>query len=117
VPRARRSVSHPDWYRRSMVDDEYADAEYATATHANECPDLSLLAHRPCWQRRASCRGADTDLWFPTASKTGEAARAICESCPVQSQCLMYALASPELVGIWAGTDERERGRMRRASA
>ena len=49
-----------------MVDDD-ADAEYTTETYAAECPDLSLLAHRPGWQRRASCRGAGTDLWFPTA--------------------------------------------------
>ncbi|MGP8180589.1 MAG: WhiB family transcriptional regulator [Acidimicrobiales bacterium] len=35
----------------------------------------------------------------------------------MRRDCLAYVLASSELVGIWAGTDERERRPMRRASA
>jgi hypothetical protein len=64
----------------SVVDYGYTDDEYA-----DECPDLSLLARRPCWQRQASCRGTDTDLWFPV-SGTSQAAKAVCEACPVRSR-------------------------------
>jgi WhiB family redox-sensing transcriptional regulator len=46
-----------------------------------------------------------------------EAARAVCEACPVRRECLAYALASAELVGVWGGTDAVERCRLRRASA
>jgi WhiB family redox-sensing transcriptional regulator len=95
-----------------------ADDEYATATYSDKCPDLSLLAHRPYWQRRASCRGFGTDLWFPAAGETGEAARAVCEACPVRCPCLEHAIASSKVLqGIWAGTTEQERAQMRRASA
>jgi WhiB family redox-sensing transcriptional regulator len=96
-----------------MVDDD-SDAEYATETYAAECPNLSFLAHRPGWQRRASCRGADTDLWFPV-SGISKAARAVCEACPVRRLCLEYAIASSRVLqGIWAGTTEPERAQMRR---
>jgi WhiB family redox-sensing transcriptional regulator len=96
--------------------DEHADAEYATGTYAAECPDLSLLAHRPCWQRQASCRGAGTDLWFPVAAETVEVARAVCEACPVRRPCLEYAITSSRVLeGIWAGTAEEERAQMRQA--
>ncbi len=54
----------------SMVD-EYLDAEFTDGECAKECPDLSFLAHRPCWQRQASCRGTGTDLWFPTVNEAG----------------------------------------------
>ena len=94
--------------------DEHADAEYATEAYAAECPDLSLLVHRPGWQRWASCRGAGTDLWFPTASTT-KAAKAVCRACPVRRPCLEYAITSSmALEGIWAGTTEEARAQMRR---
>jgi WhiB family redox-sensing transcriptional regulator len=93
--------------------DEYC----AIDTTPGACPDVSILAQRPRWQRRAACRGNGTDRWFPTSREADEAARAVCEPCPVRRECLAYALASPELVGIWAGTGERERRRLRRASA
>jgi WhiB family redox-sensing transcriptional regulator len=80
-----------------------------------DAPDVSLL--RPRWQRRAACRGRGTELWFAPNDEALGAARAACEGCPVRRECLSYALASPELVGIWAGTHERERRRMRRQSA
>jgi WhiB family redox-sensing transcriptional regulator len=78
----------------------------------DEPADVSL----PGWQRRAACRGTGTDLWFATDTEALEGARAVCGACPVRRDCLAYALASHKLVGIWAGTDERERRRMRQAS-
>ena len=88
----------------SVVDYGYTDDEYA-----DECPDLSLLARRPCWQRQASCRGTDTDLWFPV-SGTSQAAKAVCEACPVRRLCLEHVVASSRVLqGIWAGTTEQER--------
>jgi WhiB family redox-sensing transcriptional regulator len=77
---------------------------------------------RSPWRDRAACRGAATDLFFPVgpagamgagADETRRA-RQICASCPVRQQCLAYALASGQQYGIWGGSDEQERRRLRR---
>jgi len=74
-------------------------------------------------ESRAACRGVPTAMFFPTAEyerKTGaesEAtlrAKAICASCPVSGACFQYAVANPELTGIWGGTTTRERVAIRR---
>lgn len=67
----------------------------------------------------ANCAGADPDLFFPTkggdtASRTAEA-KAVCDACPVQIPCLDYALVNHERWGIWGGTTEPKRRRLRRA--
>ena len=72
--------------------------------------------NREPWYRRAACRNSDTNLFFP---KRGDitpvtAARAICATCPVKTECLQYALDTVEMAGIWGGTTERERRRLRR---
>lgn len=41
-------------------------------------------------------------------------AKAVCKSCPARSECLEFAIASPDIKGIWSGTTERERSRIRR---
>jgi WhiB family transcriptional regulator, redox-sensing transcriptional regulator len=43
------------------------------------------------------------------------AQRAVCAGCPVRQACLDYALAIPDLMGCWAGTDETERRELRKA--
>jgi WhiB family redox-sensing transcriptional regulator len=43
-------------------------------------------------------------------------AKAICKACPYMARCLEYAVKHPELVGIWGGTTEAQRKRMRKAS-
>ncbi len=66
------------------------------------------------WLRFAACRGEETDLFFPAVPKNTAPAVAICSSCHVQTVCLDYALDHPELMGVWGGTSERQRNRMRR---
>jgi WhiB family redox-sensing transcriptional regulator len=107
----------PDGFTLPADTTPSAPGRHSTPGDVSDCADVSILGRRPPWQRRAACRGRGCDPWFATTREAEEAARAVCEPCPVRRPCLSYALASPELVGIWAGTDERERGRMRRASA
>jgi WhiB family transcriptional regulator, redox-sensing transcriptional regulator len=69
----------------------------------------------PVWSD-AACRGAQPDVFFPisahdTASR--EEALAFCASCRIEAQCRAIALRDPTLVGIWGGTDEVERARLR----
>ena len=68
------------------------------------------------WQYRAACRGEDAALFFPPGTETREEkalrearAKAICRICPVQVECLEYALRTREPYGVWGGLNELER--------
>ena len=71
------------------------------------------------WMDRALCQETDPEAFYPVRGGSNRAAKAICAACEVRSECLEYALAQPQIDdwGIWAGTTEQERGRMRRAAA
>jgi WhiB family redox-sensing transcriptional regulator len=73
------------------------------------------------WMLRGSCRGADTREFFPSNGLGVEAAQQICRQCPVQEECLEYALQNHIEQGVWGGASERERRRIlrrrRRAAA
>ena len=66
------------------------------------------------WREDVACRDADPDLFFPI-STTGaalrqmEEAKRICRGCPVQIQCLAWALASGVTDGVWGATTPDER--------
>jgi WhiB family redox-sensing transcriptional regulator len=71
------------------------------------------------WRAEALCRDTDPELFFPIGT-TGaalvqiEQARAVCRQCPVQSDCLDFALTTNQDSGIWGGTSEEERRVLRR---
>jgi WhiB family redox-sensing transcriptional regulator len=64
------------------------------------------------WQVRANCRGLDPDLFFPERGEDARSAKAVCAGCTVRAQCLSEAIED-ERHGIWGGTSERERRRIR----
>lgn len=66
------------------------------------------------WMARASCRGMDPDLFFPARGESPQDAIAVCATCPVRRHCLDYALATGMKHGIWGGTSELQRRRLRR---
>lgn len=68
------------------------------------------------WQAHARCTdvSVDPEIFFPERGGSSKAARAVCKDCKVQSQCLDYALNNKEQFGIWGGTSERERRRLRK---
>jgi len=72
---------------------------------------------RPDWHRRASCRGADPGLFFVDAGQSSQPAKALCCRCPVQSECLDYAMRYPALTGVWGGVGIVERKQMRRQAS
>ena len=99
-----------------MRGDEWIDDTLALMTPGGTETDLlhAAMLARPEWHRRAACRGQGTDDHFPVRGAQTIAAKAVCAGCVVRSECLAYALADSNLVGIWGGTSERERRRMRR---
>jgi WhiB family redox-sensing transcriptional regulator len=72
------------------------------------------------WRKGASCRDTDPDLFFPIGT-TGqaidqiEAARSVCLACEVREPCLEFALATNQESGVWGGTSEEERRKLRKA--
>ena len=73
---------------------------------------------REPWRHQAACAGLDPEYWFPVDApgRTPAHRRAItiCKSCPVQAECLNWALDNHEFYGIWGGTTARQRTDMRR---
>jgi len=56
-----------------------------------------------------------TSVFFPHPGGDAGPAKAICEECEVKGACLEYALNSKDgTFGVWGGTSERERRRIRR---
>lgn len=70
---------------------------------------------------RPACAAEDPELFFPVGT-TGpalvqiEEAKAVCRRCPLITSCLETALQRNEL-GVWGGTDENERRRIKRQAA
>ena len=69
------------------------------------------------WQTNARCHEVDPEIFFPERGGSSKAARAVCSNCAVKMQCLEYALNNKEQFGIWGGTSERERRRLRKDRA
>lgn len=64
------------------------------------------------WRSEASCRELDGDAWFPLPAEDASAPLAVCAVCPVQPDCLAWALDIGECEGIAGGTTPRERRAM-----
>jgi WhiB family redox-sensing transcriptional regulator len=83
---------------------------------------LSLTIASDEWRRTAACRDTDPDLFFPVGT-TGPAieqidnAKAVCRQCDSQQDCLEFALATNQDSGIWGGTSEEERRKLRKQYA
>ncbi|MFI7389569.1 WhiB family transcriptional regulator [Streptomyces tendae] len=74
------------------------------------------------WREHAACRTEDPDLFFPIgttgpAALQTEQAKAVCRTCPVQEQCLRWALDAGQTIGVWGGTSELERRALKRREA
>jgi WhiB family redox-sensing transcriptional regulator len=68
------------------------------------------------WQYEGSCRRVDPAVFFhpegergPARRRRDEAAKAVCASCPVITQCRQHALTVREPYGVWGGMTEDER--------
>jgi WhiB family redox-sensing transcriptional regulator len=79
------------------------------------------MTMRMNWREDAAYGDADPDLFFPIGT-TGNAlrqideAKRICRFCPVQIQCLAWALENGVTDGVWGGATEDERRAIRSLS-
>jgi WhiB family transcriptional regulator, redox-sensing transcriptional regulator len=77
---------------------------------------MAIIQQGLTWQVAARCVEVDPEIFFPERGGSSKAARAVCNECTVRVECLRYALTNREQFGIWGGTSERERRRLRRLS-
>jgi len=66
------------------------------------------------WQDKALCAQTDPEAFFPEKGGSTREAKRVCAKCEVRQPCLEYALDHDERFGIWGGTSERDRRRLRR---
>lgn len=68
------------------------------------------------WYEDAACKSRSAEVFFPPSDVPGAAqkAKTICAGCPVQEQCLEFALETAQTEGVWGGMDAGERRRLRR---
>jgi WhiB family transcriptional regulator, redox-sensing transcriptional regulator len=78
---------------------------------------LADLMRKPAWMDDAACRGQSTDLFFSGRGESTAATKAVCQTCPVSADCLMYALDGDvhDDIGIWGGTSAIQRRKLRDA--
>ena len=127
----------PDGARRRAANDLTATAGKVPALVVTAAPDgeqerppsvvqpvceapMTAMNEPDDWRSRGACVSADPDLFFPVSSagagqRQEEKARAFCGRCQVRPQCLAFALATRQAHGVWGGTTEDERRRLRQA--
>lgn len=85
-------------------------------------PYRQTLRENPDWKKRAKCNNdpdIDPDFFFPDAEggvnqETAKAIEDYCEGCPVQEECLAYALIRNDKFGYWGGKSRNQRDYIRR---
>lgn len=71
------------------------------------------------WRHAAACHDVDPELFFPVgvtgqAVEQTEQAKAVCATCSVAEECLIFAVTTNQEYGVWGGLDEDERRDVRR---
>jgi WhiB family redox-sensing transcriptional regulator len=67
----------------------------------------------PDWQRYGACRGENIETFVPSVGGNFTKAAELCRACTVCQQCLDFAMADDDVIGLWGGTTVPERRAMR----
>lgn len=101
--------SHP-WPTLPGMDPAERDLAAAVGTA------LDALTDTQPWMRQARCVDADPGVFFPEKGDNPQAAKRLCETCPVTGECLAYALDleadAGGRYGVFGGSRPNERARM-----
>ena len=101
------------------------DHSYDTVAYPEDTPMMEVTMTRkrqivvaaiaidfdPDYHQQAECRGANTNLFFPTKGDSKLAGKEICGGCEVRWHCLEEGLTD-ENQGIWGGVSNSERRRI-----
>lgn len=71
---------------------------------------LATVSPPGAWIQQAACAGLPADLFFPTTKGSRQPEiRTVCSGCPVQSDCLAWAVENHFNDGWFGGVPPRER--------
>lgn len=76
--------------------------------------DQIEATHPPTFWPAAACRDLPPDWFHPDRGESLVEARTVCATCAVRPDCLLWAVTNNERFGVWGGTSERERRRIKR---
>ncbi len=77
---------------------------------------VPITEERP-WAAFAVCKDRDPDAFFPVTPEGEREAIRICQGCPVQADCLEFAIEARIRFGVWGGLTEKQRHRVQAQSA
>lgn len=66
------------------------------------------------WRALGNCLDSDPEAWYPGNIYDAQEVIMICNLCPVQAQCLTWALTNDEHFGVWGGVFMEDRIQRRR---
>lgn len=84
-------------------------------TAADGALAVPITEERP-WAAFAVCRDRDPDSFFPATAQGERDAMRVCNGCPVQIDCLEFAMEARIRFGVWGGMTEKQRQLLRRQS-
>ncbi|AQS70880.1 WhiB family transcriptional regulator [Streptomyces pactum] len=71
------------------------------------------------WMARAACIGVDPRAFYANGLHAREqvnAAKKVCNTCPVAAQCAAWAIQTGEKWGVWGGMSQQQLRQRRRRS-
>lgn len=60
------------------------------------------------------CLQTDPEVFFPTMGRVPNEAKRVCARCEIRLDCLEEALEIGDVFGVWGGTTQKERAKIRR---
>lgn len=101
---------------RPGVYDEASVLAIAAAGTYRPAVKVEWGVEEEAWLGDALCKGSDPEWWHPPRGASLAAQKAVCAECTVRAECLEYAMRTHQTVGVWGGTSERERRRIRQSA-
>lgn len=77
---------------------------------------LPLVGDYPTFEA-ALCAQTDPEAFFPDKGGRATVAKRLCLACEHVADCRTWALEHDERFGVWGGTTERERRKLKRGQA
>lgn len=71
------------------------------------------LSDKYAWMDQGKCREIGPDIFLSDDAHMARKAKGVCKRCPVVNECLSWAIANPDILGVLGGTTPRERQQLR----